>query len=358
MKNKIFLIFILLVSARAYSISHYSVNGQVIDAQTKEPIFFVNVFLSNTTLGSTTTSEGNFIINNIPAGRYDLIIQHIGYELKKLSIDVSKSNHNNNILIELQPAIIKGEMVQVTGDIPKEWKKRLQTFTRKFLGETTNAAKCKILNPEVINFTKENDTGALIASSDSLIHVENRALGYHIEIILENFILQDYVKYNTILFFKEMQPKNPKEMEKWEKQRYKTYQGSFKHFLSALARNKIDKEQFHIYKGIVSVNNRFGIEPGEINKYSKELVTDTNLNGIKKIHFNDILVIDSKYFPQKKHPTKKRPKNLWYSELSFIKMKTDEALVDTLGNPYNDAFKINGYWRDLRIADTLPLNYK
>ncbi len=59
--------------------------GQVIDAQTKEPLEFVNVLLKrqNVTgvapLGTVTDKNGDFVIHNIPAGDYNVTVSYIGY---------------------------------------------------------------------------------------------------------------------------------------------------------------------------------------------------------------------------------------------------------------------------------------
>ena len=45
-----------------------SVSGTVLGNEV--PLIGANVFLEGTTLGSTTDSVGNYVINNIPVGKY------------------------------------------------------------------------------------------------------------------------------------------------------------------------------------------------------------------------------------------------------------------------------------------------
>ncbi|MCX8492335.1 MAG: carboxypeptidase-like regulatory domain-containing protein [Cyclobacteriaceae bacterium] len=50
-----------------------SINGKVIDATTKDPLPFVNVFLANTTTGTSSLADGTFLIEGIVIGKYDLV---------------------------------------------------------------------------------------------------------------------------------------------------------------------------------------------------------------------------------------------------------------------------------------------
>ena len=57
-----------------------TVRGIVRDANSGEPLPYINVLISNTTNGAITDSLGNFRISNVPIGRYDLLISSVGYE--------------------------------------------------------------------------------------------------------------------------------------------------------------------------------------------------------------------------------------------------------------------------------------
>jgi hypothetical protein len=83
--------------------------------------------------------------------------------------------------IQLIPRVINGEEVKITADIPKLWKKRFEQFKNVFLGETENSRKCKILNPEVLDFELDSDSDELFARSDHFLIVQNNALGYLIK---------------------------------------------------------------------------------------------------------------------------------------------------------------------------------
>jgi hypothetical protein len=64
------------------------IKGVVQDSVTNEPLAFASVFLANTTLGVTTTEQGQFEFAQVPAGTYDIVGSYVGYRLRKQSITV------------------------------------------------------------------------------------------------------------------------------------------------------------------------------------------------------------------------------------------------------------------------------
>ena len=68
---------ILLYSGLSALAQTASFSGTVTDSD--EPLFGVNVYLEGTQLGDATDLDGNFEINNIPAGTYTVIVRFLGY---------------------------------------------------------------------------------------------------------------------------------------------------------------------------------------------------------------------------------------------------------------------------------------
>ncbi len=90
-----------------------NLTGKVIDSETKQPIFGVNVIIENTFLGSATNANGEFKIKNIPSGKYILKLSAIGYETVRMGIEISPS-HETNLLIEMKPTAYTIEPVVIT----------------------------------------------------------------------------------------------------------------------------------------------------------------------------------------------------------------------------------------------------
>ncbi len=59
------------------------ITGRVVDAQTGEPLPFVQVILEGTGLGAVTDVEGYYVILNVPPGTYVVVAKMIGYHEQK-----------------------------------------------------------------------------------------------------------------------------------------------------------------------------------------------------------------------------------------------------------------------------------
>ena len=78
------IIFILYTLLNGQNTS--SINGFVRNNSDGEPISYANVFISNTSIGTTTNRDGYFVISNLPVGEYELNVSMIGYGSYKLSL--------------------------------------------------------------------------------------------------------------------------------------------------------------------------------------------------------------------------------------------------------------------------------
>jgi len=178
----------------------------------------------------------------------------------------------------------------------------------------------------------------------TLIKIFLRSLGYKIELILDNFITvgNEYSRYRIYPKFVLMEAENEKEQKRWERNRLKTYRGSIKHFLSVLARGKLEKEHFTIYrghdmKGLIRgfgefiTSNDLKVEPMESPLY-KKFYLDTYLSVIYGDRYG--------------------------SEPGIITFNQDYVIIDTLGNVVTQFILLKGgEWSNEGIADLLPTEF-
>ncbi len=94
-------VVLLLLSATTAGLCQIS--GQVSDSLSGEPLAFVNVFFSDTTLGTTTDDSGKFYFDPLPAGIYQLVFQHVGYHEKKQRIIFNEESIDLDIFLEEHP---------------------------------------------------------------------------------------------------------------------------------------------------------------------------------------------------------------------------------------------------------------
>lgn len=341
-------LFILLVVAALQLMAQNAgvVDGKVVDAETGKPLFFVNVFLANTTIGATTAGDGYFLVKNLPPGDYDLVAHHIGYELETRKIRITGTD-SLRYDFELKPKVLRGEEIVVFAPKPKGWlwRQNLKRFTEEFIGDTRYARYCKILNPEVLNFQIDPDTRALIASSDQMLEIENRALGYHIDVVLQEYrslqktsLVESRLQYVVLPRFEPIEPRSEKELEEWQKSRQFSYEGSLKHFLSSLVARSGD---FKIFAG-----SRISLDRNMGTLLSAEMlsVTPDDMTPYYRLEFHNYLKVIY---------------GTGRIKTSIIRLPERYALFDIYGNLIDPlSVELSGYWAQKRMADTLPTDYR
>lgn len=193
MKN-LLILFIFLFSIQPsflLSQTHCRISGQVTDLESGQPLYFANIFLSNTTIGCASDKDGNYLIENVPPGHYDLVATMIGHEHQKRSIQVFYAK-DMTVHFSLKIKVLKGEKVSITGEIPEEWKKNLEIFKKLFFGVKKFADKCKIQNPEVLDLNYHKKSGQFRAFAEEPMIFTNNALGYKITLVIEEFNAELY----------------------------------------------------------------------------------------------------------------------------------------------------------------------
>ena len=91
-----------------------TIAGLVYDSETDKPLAGANVFLENTSYGAATDEEGMFIIDNVPPGKYTVVVNYIGYSKKstKITLDAGDKIKLN---FALQQSLMDLDEIIVTG---------------------------------------------------------------------------------------------------------------------------------------------------------------------------------------------------------------------------------------------------
>ncbi|MGB2959436.1 MAG: carboxypeptidase-like regulatory domain-containing protein [Bacteroidota bacterium] len=247
------LYFVLAIAAVATTrpAGGSTIYGRVTDRSTGAAVEFVNIFLANTTRGGSTDQSGRYIITGIPPGSYELVASRVGFEVEVKSIRVAPGDSLRHDF-RLPARIIQEREIQVTAVDPAAWRDMLGVFKEQFIGTETFAGECRLMNPEVLDFEKDAESDVLFARTDSVLHFENRALGYRLHILLNTFRWSH--RYNRLFYkhyarFELMQPDDPGDVDRWASRRADAYLGSKRHFLRSLFAGTTQKEGFAIFRG-------------------------------------------------------------------------------------------------------------
>ena len=352
--------------ATAQPLPRVTLTGVVTDAETGLPLADANVFIANTTWGTATDASGAYSLPQIPHGNYELSVSRLGYAFASVRIQPADTTQYD---FALTPMVIEIGEVAVSAERPREWQAQLKKFTETFLGTSSNARKTEILNPEVLDF-EEDERGVLRASASEPLWVVNEALGYRIEVVLRDFVLDGYaLRFTVKPRFEEMEPRNRRQQKRWAKNRSEAYRGSLRHFLSALARGNLAKEGFEVYR----VPRAYFYYPSTwLSRRYKNVETrawDVDADTLAEIgprpyehtlRFDDylqILFIGEPEEPEYARFDGNRPEVLF--QTSWLRLTGDEAVFDKLGH-LDHAYSVlrQGYffWDD-RVANMLPIDY-
>lgn len=327
-----------------------SIVGSVTDKFSKQPLENVDMFLDNTTIGDMSDKNGRYEIKNIPPGRYTLIVSLIGYKVEKIPLEImtgEKIVRN----FQLQIKIFRFQPLEVTAEKARGWKKNLKRFEKLFIGASQFAGRCKILNPEILDFSRA--AGVFLASADAPLEIDNPALGYRIRFILDEFkVSNNELSYYGQTQFKEKKPEDEKEREQWQKNRRTAYMGSLRHFLASVLKRRSKTEGFVVSRLVDSQKEKKEKAPGLL------VTTPIKIeNGA--LPFERVLSFSGRL--QVEYTRERAEENYPQGEnrISWIELPDSSVTVDTSGNLlYRDAVKQYGYWAWKRVGDMLPTDYK
>jgi hypothetical protein len=267
------LLFLFVSIATLASAQTTRVSGRVIDADTQEPIPFVNVFFANTSIGASTDADGNFSFGRFAAGKYDLTVTYVGYSTFQQTLDFSVEREQQvNVTLRILPKKLNEIVVKpdTTG-----WARNYREFKRLFLGETGNAAKCSILNPKDIHLFRDPETNSLVAHSIQPIQVENRALGYTLQYYLIQFEV-NYSTGNTLIYgipqYKSMPAQRRADSVRWARERKRAYEGSMLQFVRQVQANGLKSSGFEV-KVIRQIPNPLRMSQSSIDANLQRLQT-------------------------------------------------------------------------------------
>jgi hypothetical protein len=221
--------------------------GIVLNGENNAAIPNTSVFITNTSRGTISGTDGKFQLNNIPPGKYELIISSIGYNTQVYPFSSDKLPLQ--LKIYLEPKATELATVVVEPYEKDGWKRWGTFFIENFIGTTDAAKLCRIKNYKTLRFRHSKKRNVLTVVADEPLIIENRELGYKITYQLENFSY-DFGKH-TLFFlgytlFEDMAKDKDKIPKRFLRERGNAYKGSMVHFMRSLYTNRLAEEGFEV----------------------------------------------------------------------------------------------------------------
>jgi len=388
-----------------------SIKGVVVNDATGLPIVGSSVFISNSSKGTVSNNSGQFELNNIPPGKYDLVISCIGYETNVMAFSVAQLPLRLKVELTLKAKELENVIVEPS--IEEGWDKWGKMFMENFIGSTQNALQCNIKNTNKIRFRYYKKSNRVIAYCNEPVLIENKALGYTLKYQLENFEV-NYKDRTTFYLgyplFEDMTKDGKQIKGRWAKNRQEAFKGSVTHFMQALYSNKLAAEDFEvrrmvrgpnlekervkaIYKATVISNgetNGNGVsiiisgkapdtggdssayyqrimrQPDQLDVYGSTILTAdsiivANEGRYKGLHFNDYLYITYKGEKEEEAylRTQMEKRSATFQRSLVILINGELITLDEAGSYFNPQdFLTSGYWGwSEKMANLLPTDY-
>jgi hypothetical protein len=356
------LLSILLLLIPVTSFAQFKITGKILDSADKKSVPGATVFLANASVGTATALDGSFSLDNVRGGQYEMVVTMVGYATYRKTILVNQDINLPDITLSSKSIALNE--VKIRPD--PNWARNYEAFRQEFLGYSDYTARCKILNPEIIDIHFDADSNKLTASSSDFIVIENRALGYRVKYQLSEFTKDykhSYMSYAGIAFFEEL-PGKESQKKTWVKNRLNVYNGSSMHFLRSVIANQLSENGFRVLRLIRKANPDYKTAGDK--QYFETLVTTplsitdfvnlTDRPGLYALIFKDCLYVMHSKKALKDDNVDVTDTTPATTTLIFEK---PYALFDKNGN-FTDpsAIIFAGVWGKSRMSEMLPLDYE
>jgi hypothetical protein len=361
------LILYYLLASPLLCVAQTKITGRIINAADKNGIPNASVFLSNATVGAKTAQDGTFILNNAKSGKYELVVSIVGFETHKQTITITAGNMVLPDIAMLSKTYALNE-VTVKQHTDFNRTRYLSVFKEQFLGKSELANQCNILNPEMLDFTYDDKTETLTASSVDFLNIENEALGYRVKYLITNFTYSDKdlsakkLHYEGSALFEELKG-TPSQEKSWQRGRLQVYKGSAMHFLRALQNKRLEDEGFRVlqFSNPQRRSNK-KINPTLMNYplSEDEMVSKTDQPGIFALgcDFDSFHITYNEDHRFPKRGQMNIIDNPGNREVTILNFNTPYALFDHNGawlDPNSISYR--GAWGNSRVAELLPVDY-
>ena len=264
--RSLLLIGLLVISVWATAQDKNRIFGKAVQRSTGAAIPNASVFISGTSLGTITDSAGNFELNGIPTGNFELIVSSVTYAT--IVYPFSADKLPLKLSLQMDPKVEELTEVTVMPYDPNGWANWGSLFLDNFLGTSYAGKQCRIVNKKAVRFRYNQTTRVLSVGADEPLIIENDFLGYTLNYQLEEFTADQAnrtIFYYGYSFYKDKSENKGRVPSRYAQRRVETYNGSMAHFMRALYHDQLSEAGFEL--------RRLVMEPNYEKERVKQIVT-------------------------------------------------------------------------------------
>lgn len=355
MKQYLLFSFALLLATVTFG--QYTLSGQVIDAESGQPLEGASVFAQNTTAGTITNKEGYFKLQ-LGKGGYELVVTYTGYQNKQQNIVAGENTPALTITLQKEDKSMREVVITTSNEVADGLQQYGAFFSKHFIGATPFADSCVITNPEALKFYFYKRSNKLKVLATEPLLISNKALGYNMRYTLDSFVYYyktDVTAYRGLCQYSLMEGAADAQQQ-WQANRKKAYYGSRLHFLRSYYDSALVQNGFTVDLLSATNNKKFDRLS---NPYDTAYYTAIDSTGDVEL-----------WLPVKASITytKRTPENAYLKQyglpmdvgvqVSYIDLM-ETIVIKPNGFFLDQRSWINhGYWSWKNLADQLPYDYE
>lgn len=156
----------------AQSLAQGSVSGTVTDRNTGETLIGVNILINELNIGVATDADGNFEIDNVATGTYELVARYVGYNTLRENVTISDGEETVvNLEMTVSTAMLDEAVVTAFG-VEQERKQlgySVQRLTGEEITQTQESNLVSALQGKIAGVSIQNTSGAAGSGVDIII---------------------------------------------------------------------------------------------------------------------------------------------------------------------------------------------
>src|SRR5690554_2573049 len=154
-----------------------TIKGVITDSKTNEPLIGASVFIKETSSGTAADLDGNYIIQNLSAGTYTLVVSYVAYNEITHSGVVVEVNKETNLNFEMSSDDINLQEVEVIAILNRESENILLMEQQQALVATQSVGARELSRKGIVNAQAAVSQMSGVSRQEGVKNVFVRGLG-------------------------------------------------------------------------------------------------------------------------------------------------------------------------------------